>query len=321
MQCVQCEENFRNESLHNKHHEDKHRGEPYICQICKVELKDNSVYRKHKWTNHNKPYACDYCKFTSTKTKLMRNHVLKKHNEKLKVKEQVNKQHAYKKITGKSNIIESDKEKENDDLEVLNVVTKSVDKNIVESTAPPENETDNLENPVKCKLCIHRFANNHQLVQHMKQNHIQALIHEHIENTKLDGPRLQEEGAANVDQTEVKEESAEQEHQNENDDDFWDNDVDDSDNDPDFIPDKDELNSTTNELDSSFKTIVSKYPKGSMKCAKCNLVLRNKKTLYVHQIKEHGYMAFKCPISTCDGQFTSELRLKQHIGTLFIYLK
>ena len=153
----------------------------------------------------------------------MRNHVLKKHNEKLKVKEQVNKQHAYKKITGKSNIIESDKEKENDDLEILNVVTKSVDKNIVESTAPPENETDNLENPVKCKLCIHRFANNHQLVQHMKQNHIQALIHEHIENTKLDGPRLQEEGAANVDQTEVKEESAEQEHENENDDDFWDN--------------------------------------------------------------------------------------------------
>ncbi len=205
-------------------------------------------------------------------------------------------------ICKSSTTTESKTKKENDDLEFLNVVTKSADNNIVDTTAVPDNVTDILDNSVKCKLCIHRFTNNHQLVQHMKQNHIQALIHEHMENTKLDGPRIPEEGTENVNQTEVKEESTEQENE------FWDNDIDDSDNDPNYIPDNEEL-------ETGDETTELGYPKGCVKCAKCNAMFRNKQLLNDHQIKKHGYVAFKCPISTCDAQFTSEMRLKQHIGT------
>ena len=84
VKCIQCDEMFKDETAHNVHHEEKHPGEPYYCQLCDAVFKDRNFYYRHKWNKHNKPYACDSCNFTTCKLPQITIHVFSKHMRKTK---------------------------------------------------------------------------------------------------------------------------------------------------------------------------------------------------------------------------------------------
>ncbi len=80
VKCCTCDTVFEDEKSHNSHHKAEHPNEPYICQLCDLELNNRASYYKHKHNNHYKPFGCNSCDFKAAKVNLIIAHIKRSHN-------------------------------------------------------------------------------------------------------------------------------------------------------------------------------------------------------------------------------------------------